>query len=137
MSLIKATANCDLDLLLDCLRREFPNYGGISVTEESRCDMTDGNARCCVTVFERYSYTGGNRVSLAVTLFTGGDKVRISAVTSGGSQAVFFKLNIFGEEAFMDKFREFLQYAVKKCKTEVFLSADGSDPPPFDTDAAD
>ena len=49
---------------------------------------------------------------------------------------MFFKLNIFGEEAFMDKFREFLQYAVKKCKTEVFLSADGSDPPPFDTDAA-
>lgn len=137
MALIKATADCNFDLLLECLRKEFPNYGGISVTEEGRCDMADGSARCCVTVFERYSYAGKNRVSLAVTLFTGGDKVRISAVTSGGSQAVFFKLNIFGEEAFMDKFKEFLQYAVKKCKTEVLLSADGSVPPQSDTDTVD
>ena len=35
-------------------------------------------------------------------------KVYLSAITSGGSQAVFFKINTFGEEAFLDKLREIL-----------------------------
>ena len=33
---------------------------------------------------------------------------RCSAITAGGSQAVFFKLNTFGEEAFLDKLIELL-----------------------------
>ena len=60
-------------------------------------------------VFERYSYMGGNRVSLNVTLFQVGDgPVELSAITSGGSQAMFFKINTLGEEAFLDKLREIL-----------------------------
>ena len=52
---------------------------------------------------------GDNRVSLNVTLFQGEDGViHLSAITSGGSQAMFFKLNTFGEEAFLDKLREIL-----------------------------
>lgn len=52
---------------------------------------------------------GGNRVSLNVTLFQSGeDSICLSAVTSGGSQAMFFKLNTWGEEAFLDKLREIL-----------------------------
>ncbi len=31
---------------------------------------------------------------------------KASAITSGGSQAMFFKINTFGEEAFLDKLRE-------------------------------
>ena len=55
------------------------------------------------------SYTGGNRVSLNVTLFQNGEEpVHLSAITAGGSQAVFFKLNTFGEEAFLDKLIELL-----------------------------
>ena len=61
-----------------------------------------------VRVFERYSYMGGNRVSLNVTLFGNGDTIQLSAITSGGSQAMFFKINTFGEEAFLDKLREIL-----------------------------
>ena len=60
-------------------------------------------------VFERYSMIGKNRVSLNVTLFQGPDgKIRLSAITSGGSQAMFFKVNTFGEEAFLDKLDEIL-----------------------------
>lgn len=52
---------------------------------------------------------GGNRVSLNVTLFQVGDgPVELSAITSGGSQAMFFKINTLGEEAFLDKLREIL-----------------------------
>ncbi len=52
---------------------------------------------------------GGNRVSLSLTLLDDGSgKLHLIAITSGGSQAVFWKVNTFGEEAFLDKLRELL-----------------------------
>ena len=45
---------------------------------------------------------GGNRVSMSVTLFQAGDgPVQVCAITSGGSQAMFFKINTLGEESFL------------------------------------
>lgn len=83
--------------------------GSMSASLEEVSDFHVGNSRCSVRVFERYSYAGGNRVSLNVTLFQGEDGViHLSAITSGGSQAVFFKMNTWGEEAFLDKLRELL-----------------------------
>ena len=82
--------------------------GSVSATLEEKSDFKIGDARCSVRVFERYSYMGKNRVSLSVTLFGWGDAVQLSAITSGGSQAIFFKVNTFGEEAFLDKLRELL-----------------------------
>ncbi|WP_443733913.1 DUF6054 family protein, partial [[Ruminococcus] lactaris] len=47
---------------------------------------------------------GSNRVSLSVTLFQNGDEpIQLSAITAGGSQAVFFKINTLGEESFLEK----------------------------------
>ncbi len=83
--------------------------GSVSASLEDSSDFSSGNARCSVRVFERYSYTGGNRVSLSVTLFqSGSGEVHLSAIAAGGSQGMFFKLNTFGEEAFLDKLRELL-----------------------------
>lgn len=83
--------------------------GSISASLEGSSDFRSGHARCSVRVFERYSYAGGNRVSLSVVLFQDGDgPVHLSAVTSGGSQAVFFKINTWGEESFLEKLRELL-----------------------------
>lgn len=83
--------------------------GSVSATLEDTSDFQSGDARCSVRVFERYSYAGGNRVSMSVTLFQNADgPIHVSAITSGGSQAVFFKVNTFGEEAFLDKLREIL-----------------------------
>ena len=63
--------------------------GSLSASLEDGSDFTEGDSRCSVRVFERYSALGNNRV-------------RVSAITSGGSQAVFFKLNTLGESAFLD-----------------------------------
>ena len=63
---------------------------------------------CSVRVFERYSYAGGNRVSLSVTLFQNGGPVCLSAVASGGSQAIFEKINTWGERAFLEKLEKLL-----------------------------
>lgn len=83
--------------------------GSASASLEEASDFGGGNVRCSVRVFERYSFIGGNRVSLSVTLFQQEEGiVEISGITAGGSQAVFFKVNTFGEEAFLDKLRELL-----------------------------
>ena len=82
--------------------------GSVSANLEESSDFQIEDIRCSVRVFERYSFTGGNRVSLNVTLFGNGDIIHISAIASGGSQAVFFKINTLGEEAFLDKLREIL-----------------------------
>ena len=83
--------------------------GSVSASLEDSSDFSDGSSRCAVRVFERYSAMGSNRVSLSVTLFEGKDGViHLSAITSGGSQAMFFKINTFGERAFLDKLEALL-----------------------------
>lgn len=83
--------------------------GSVSASMEEWSDFEIDDVRCSARVFERYSYMGGNRVSMSVTLFGKGDTVHVSAITSGGSQAVFFKINTLGEEAFLEKLIEILE----------------------------
>ena len=82
--------------------------GSMSATLEETSDFRTSQARCAVRVFERYSVMGGNRVSLSVTMLGKDDALFISAIATGGSQAVLFKINTFGEEAFLDTLRDFL-----------------------------
>ncbi len=78
--------------------------GSMSASLEDSSDFKSGDAKCSVRVFERYSAMGSNRVSMSVTLFQSGKSdIFLSAITAGGSQAVFFKINTWGEEAFLDK----------------------------------
>ena len=109
MAKLERRVNEDFSRLLKRLHDGILN-GSVSATLEETSDFKSGNARCSVRVYERYSYIGGNRVSLTLTLFQNGDEpVRVSAITSGGSQAMFFKMNTLGEEAFLDKIRELLE----------------------------
>lgn len=98
----------DIHALADRIQRGIVN-SSISATMEDMNEMRGADAECIVMVFERYSYLGNNRVSMNVTLFQErGGPVQLTAITSGGSQAMFFKINTFGEEAFLDKLREIL-----------------------------
>ncbi len=108
MAKLERTLRGNFDVILSNIRSGILN-GSISATLEDCSDFREGNARCSVRVFERYSHLGGNRVSLSVTLFQQGDgDIRLSAITSGGSQAVFWKINTLGEEAFLRKLEEIL-----------------------------
>lgn len=83
--------------------------GSTSATLEDSSNFISGDARCSVRVFERYSMAGQNRVSLSVTLFQNGNEpIRLSAITSGGSQAALFKINTVGEETFLKKLNEII-----------------------------
>ena len=74
----------------------------VSATYEDGSEWSSDGVRCAVRVYERYSALGGNRVSLNVTLVGKGRDLFLSAITSGGSQAIFFKINTWGESAFLD-----------------------------------
>jgi len=76
--------------------------GSVSASYEDGSDFQEGDVRCAVRVYERYSLIGKNRVSLNVTLLGKGRSLFLSAITSGGSQAVFFKINTLGEATFLD-----------------------------------
>ena len=108
MAKLEQIVNRNFDELLSSIENGIMT-GSVSASLEDKTDFISGAARCSVRVFERYSYMGGNRVSLSVTLFQSADgPVHLSAITSGGSQAMFIKINTFGEEAFLDKLRELL-----------------------------
>ena len=82
--------------------------GSISASLEEQSNFQTDDVQVAVRVFERYSFIGKNRVSLSVTLIWQNDKLFVSGITSGGSQAVFFKINTFGENAFLDRLGEVL-----------------------------
>ena len=82
--------------------------GSMTASLEESSDFSVGNARVAVRVYERYSAFGGNRVSMSVTMASDGGSTKVVAVTSGGSQAMFFKLNTVGEESFLDTLRDAL-----------------------------
>lgn len=73
---------------------------------EDGSDFVTGGTRCAVRVYERYSYTGGNRVSMNITLVEADGRIFLSAITSGGSQAMLFKINTLGEESFLELISE-------------------------------
>lgn len=108
MAKLERRINGDFKQLVEKIENGILN-GSMSATLEESSDFYSGDARCSVRVFERYSYAGGNRVSMSITLFqNGNDDIQLSAITSGGSQAVLFKINTWGEEAFLDKLKEIL-----------------------------
>ena len=99
----------NLDQILHKIENGILN-GSMSASLEETSNFRSGDARCSVRVFERFSFIGSNRVSLNVTLFQSGNgPVHLSAITSGGSQAIFFKLNTFGEDAFLAEIRRIVE----------------------------
>ena len=81
--------------------------GSATASFEDGSDFITDSGKCFVRVYERFSAMGGNRVSLNITLFeTAYNEIFMSAVTSGGSQAVFFKMMTVGEETFLDVVKE-------------------------------
>ena len=80
----------------------------MSATLEDSSEFESDGVRCAVRVYERYSWTGGNRLSMTLTLFGRGSELQLSAITSGGSNAMFFKMNTIGEDAFLSTLQEII-----------------------------
>lgn len=107
MAIMEHRFTGDFDTMLNVIHDGIMQ-GSLSASYEGGSDYATGGIRCAVRVYERYSYLGGNRVSLNVTLVGNENELFISAITAGGSQALVFKINTWGEEAFLDKLEEVL-----------------------------
>lgn len=87
--------------VLSTLDTEILN-GSATASFEDGSDFSLPGVFAAVRVYERYSMFGGNRLTLTLTVVGNDTHTQVSAITSGGSQAMFFKVNTFGEEAFLD-----------------------------------
>ncbi len=87
--------------ILDAVNSAIMNNSSSASLEDSS-DFHADDTRCAVRVYERYSYTGSNRVSLNFTLLESNGQIFASVITSGGSQAMFLKINTLGEKSFLN-----------------------------------
>lgn len=108
MAKLECTLRGSKNTILHVIDQELLN-GSFTASYEDGSDFSLGAAQCAVRVYERYSMMGGNRLSLNITLFGSGDNWRLSAITAGGSEALVFKINTWGEEAFLERLEEIIR----------------------------
>ena len=101
MAKLERTLTGNFDQVLSRLEDGVLN-GSMSASLEDSSDFTVGETRVAVRMFERYSWSGSNRVAMSLTLAGRDGRLHLTAITAGGSQAMFFKINTWGEEAFLD-----------------------------------
>lgn len=101
MAKLEATLHGDFDAIVADLENTVLN-GSASATKEESVQYARNGVRSYLGIFERYSYTGGNRASMSIALFGDDEYSNLCIVTSGGSTGTFFKFNTWGEEAFLD-----------------------------------
>ena len=85
-----------------------------SLSLEESYDTVVADKRIAQRVYERFSYTGGNRSSLSVLYTETEDGADLCGIATGGSQAVFWKINTIGEHAFL----ETLEASVNRWKSK-------------------
>ena len=73
-----------------------------TISYEENSVYRNGDIKLAVRAYERYAYFGGNRSSLTITVLGDGDRVFVSAVATGGSSAMFFKVNTWSEKSFLE-----------------------------------
>jgi len=100
MAKIERNLRGNFDEVLSALENKIMS-GSLSASFEAGSDYFYENTRCAVRVYERYSMVGSSRVSLNLTLIGVEQNLFLIAISSGGSQAMFFKINRFGEDAFL------------------------------------
>lgn len=88
---------------LEHMQNEIIN-GSVSASLEESSRFVEDNIIVQVDMFERYSFFGKNRVALSVTSIFKDDRIHITAMSSGGSQAVLMKINTVGEESFLNRY---------------------------------
>lgn len=106
MAKFKATVKGDFHHFTAYLEKAVLDGSMSATLEDSQCIRVGGEP-CLFEVFERYSYAGNNRVSLSVVVAQQAPgTLSVTGITAGGSQAMFFKINTWGEESFLDKLKE-------------------------------
>lgn len=88
MARAERTVKGDFQTIVKTLHDAVMN-GSMSASFEEESVLSGEGYECVVRVYERYSWFGSNRVSMAVTVAGSNGIYKISAITAGGSQATF------------------------------------------------
>lgn len=101
-------------LILNTLHEEIMSKN-LSSSLEEKSDLRMDHVRIQVRTYERYSILGKNRLSLSFTLVSNlnDNRVSISLSASGGSQGVFFKVNTWGEDSFLNSVKNIVNNLIK------------------------
>ena len=101
MAKYERTVSGNFSAIVNTLHNAVLN-GSVSASLEDESDLSNGPFRCLVRGSERYSWFGDNRVSMTLAVAGTERKYKVTVITAGGSQAVFFKLNRVGEKSFLN-----------------------------------
>lgn len=101
MAKYERTVSGNFSAIVNTLHNAVMN-GSVSASLEDESDLSNGPFRCLVRVYERYSWFGSNRVSMTIVVAGTEGKFRITVITAGGSEGIFFKLNRVGEKSFLN-----------------------------------
>ena len=84
--------------------KTYSHAMGATVSLEDEIFGSADSVKYWVGTFERYAYMGKGRSSLTAVLLEHGGSVDVIATASGGSGAMFFKVNTWSEQSFLDEF---------------------------------
>ena len=105
MAKVEMELHGDFDQTLEYFHKGILD-GSMSASFEDESYWQRSGVRCCVRVYERFSMTGGNRLSMTLTLVGDGEELFLSAITAGGSQGLLLKFNTWGEVSFLNSLRK-------------------------------
>ena len=91
----------DFGQIVEFIHQELMRQSMSISLEECSKNQIQGK-RIELRVYERFSYAGGNRTSLTVQFIETKDGADVCGIATGGSQAVFWKINTLGESAFLE-----------------------------------
>lgn len=112
MAKIEREFKGNFDEFIHYLDKEWTSLG-VTSTMENFSNHKVGDVKVAVRVIERFGMLGSNRVSLNITIVGNNNDIYLSAITSGGSQAMFFKLNTISEHNFVKRFESQLNYYIE------------------------
>ena len=108
MARYEATVHGTIDELKAYIEKNKYNLGSTISYEEETTGEVDG-IKYYAAGFERFAALGGNRVSLNITMMEYSEGIRVIAMSLGGSQAAFFKINHWSEDNFLNDFVRVLE----------------------------
>lgn len=90
-----------------------------SATLEEEQHYTYQEVKVYLQAYERYSFIGENRLTLSLLLVATPDQqLNLTLMTTGGSQALYHKINTRGETNFLSDVQEYVTYYIKKTKKD-------------------
>ncbi len=101
MAKLEAHLTGNFEQIVEFIHKEVWQQS-MSISLEESYQTTAGTRRIEQRVYERFSYTGGNRASLSVLFTETEDGADLCGIAAGGSQALLWKINTLGEQAFLD-----------------------------------